>query len=424
MIDTTRTFQRFAAWEAHVEAGFLRPDFNRYVDSLVARNIEELGITRIRLEVRSGAEAAADHYSAMRARGGFDEVWRCRRYPTVNDDDDPRHINPAGFHFSELDTMVTRVVLPARAVARARGDSLAVTLTYVAFARQLCPGFAYLHDDPEEYAEFMLAAVLHLRARWGLVPDLIEPILEPDLDTRFRDGEHVGRSMVAAAARLRAAGFAPRFIAPSTTSLAAAATWFDGIRRVPGAGALVAELTYHRYRGVSTGALRALAARAATAGIGTAMLEHIGADQHELLQDLTIGGVVAWQQFTLGAPVPNDRGGSYYIVDSAYRPVQASRTRYLWNYMRFIRPGAVRVAAAAGAGVEPVAFRRPEGGFVAVANVPRAVTLEVRGLPAGAWRAVATHAGTRADTIVRTAGDGTLTVRVVAAGVVTVLPAP
>jgi len=60
-----------------------------------------------------------------------------------------------------------------------------------------------------------LAILQHLKAKYGIVPDLWEMIVEPDNTDRW-DGEAMGRRMVATARRLRKAGFPIRFVAPST----------------------------------------------------------------------------------------------------------------------------------------------------------------------------------------------------------------
>lgn len=170
----------------------------------------------------------------------------------------------------------------------------------------------------------------------------------------------------AAARRLKSAGFAPRFVAPSTTDVSRAVWYFDGIISVPGARNYVTELSYHCYSGVSDANLLAIALRAEQHGIDSSMLEHIGSGHEDLYKDLTLGRVSAWQQFVLapvfGASKPaNDNGGSLFTVDISdpYRPKlrMMSRTRYLRQYFKFVRAGALRVAATtSNTQFEPVAF--------------------------------------------------------------------
>ncbi len=64
-------------------------------------------------------------------------------------------------------------------------------------------------STPAEYAEFMLAVFQHLRDKYGIVPDAIEMILEPDNGTSWTPSA-LGQAMVAAADRLGAGGVPSR----------------------------------------------------------------------------------------------------------------------------------------------------------------------------------------------------------------------
>jgi len=417
-LDPAQRFQTIVGWEAHAQSGQDQPDFATWSDSLFDLAAEDLGINRLRLEVRSGAEsrpALADRHPAARNP-------RCRRFFTVNDNDDPRSIDWSGFDFSHTDNIVERVVLPLQRRLRARGDALYVNLEYVAFIAQCEETFDYVHEQPEEYAEFVLAAFLHLREKYGLVPDGFEILLEPD-NVPGWTGRRIGEALVQAAGRLNAEGFHPEFIAPGTTSLAAAATYLDEIVAVPGAQELLTEISYHRYRGVSQRALEALARRAARLGKRTAMLEKIGADVDDLHRDLTIGNVSAWQQFTLAYPT-KDNGAQYYrIVDG--RPVLGSRTRYLRQYFHYVRPGAVRIGTTVGdPALRVAAFLDRQGRAVVVVHLDAARDLTVRGLPAGRYGASLTNEQALAAELepLLVGEDGVGRLRATSGGVLTIYP--
>lgn len=390
-LDTTRRFQTITGWEAHSQSGQDFPAFARYREHLFDRAVNELGITRLRLEVRSGSEHVRDTWQEFR-QGAIDyATWRGIRYATINDNADPFSLNPSGFHFAMLDSTVTRVVLPFKAMVEAAGQRFFLNVNYVAFTGQITAGNDYHHDDPEEYAEFVLATCLHLRDVWGLVPDAWEVILEPD-NTAYWRGRQIGLSIVAAARRLAGHGIAMRFIAPSTTNMARAPEYFDSLLAVPGAVELLEELSYHRYGGVSDAALAAITARADRHGINTSMLEHIGSGEADLLADLTKGNVSAWQQFTLAFPAAADDGGAYYRIDTnasgAEMVIEGSRTRRLRPYFRAIRPGMTRVdARSAASTVVPVAFVAPDGAPVIVlkSTYDGQRTLSLDSLRPGRW---------------------------------------
>jgi hypothetical protein len=139
-------------------------------------------------------------------------------------------------------------VIPFRREVTRAGATLHVNLCYVAFTSQNGSGTSYLHDNAAEYAEFVAATYTHLQTKYGWVPDTWEVLLEPDLVGQW-NGTKMGQAIVAAAARVRALGHTPRFVAPSTTNMANAPTWFDALAAVPGATGVLAELSYHRYQG-------------------------------------------------------------------------------------------------------------------------------------------------------------------------------
>jgi hypothetical protein len=100
---------------------------------------------------------------------------------------------------------------------------------------------------------------------------------------------------------------------------------------------------------------------------------------------------------------------------------------YLRQYMKYIRRGAVRVAATSSSGIiKPVAFQRPDGKFVLVANTTAAVTLDVGGLPAGDYQvsfSTATQPGAMGAVQTILAGQ-TLTTTIPASGVITISGTP
>ena len=390
LIDSSIRHQVISGWEATTQAGQLHASYPLFRDSVLSRGVNELGINRLRLEVRSGSENTHDWFADFQA-GRIDmATWRCHRYAPVNDNPDPQQRRDAGFFFTEMDDKIEQVVLPVRALLAGQGESLYLNVTFVAFSRQACGTSVLVHDDPEEYAEFALATVQHMDARYGLVPDAWEVILEPD-NTDFWRGRQIGEAIVAAAKRFAAHGYGHiTFVGPSNTNMSRATTYFDDLAKVPGALAHVSEIAYHRYGGVSQSTLNALADRAESNHIGTAMLEHIGSDYEDLHDDLTIANNSAWQQFAFAFTKTEDDGAQYYLVDasnpSAPRIMPGSRTPFLRQYFRFIRRGAQRIGAASRrASLDPVAFINPTGKWVVVVKSDGAASFAVGGLPAGRY---------------------------------------
>jgi len=360
-------YQTISGWEGAVLASI--SDFQGLSDaqlsSLLALAVDDLGLTRARLAIRSGAE---------NPNGGTG-------YDIVNDNSDPFVINPNGFKFTTLDYQIDRFIVPLRQRAQARGESFYVNLNYVDFGQS-----AFEHyNDPQEYAEFMVATFQHMRDKYGFVPNGIEVMLEPN-DVSGWSPTAMGQCIVATAQRLQAAGFSvPEFIAPSTSNMSSALTYIDGIMAVPGAAALVKEFSYHRY-GASLADLQGIAARGVQYGKRTSMLEYWTNDGNYrvLHQDLTTGRNSAWQQGQFA-----DSYGCQYnqvvgIVNGA--PTVCPNTKFIRQYTKYVRPGAQRIdAAAATTDIEPIAFINSDGRYVVVVKSETGGSFSISGLPAGTY---------------------------------------
>ncbi len=431
-LDSTRRFQTIVGWEATAQAGHEQPGFSRFSDSVFTLVIDELGINRLRLEVRSGAENAIDYWSLKRAGAIDEEAWRCERYAITNDDGDPHHINEAGFHWGALDLTVEQVVLPVKRRIESNGERLYLNLNYVAFAKTTCAEKSYVHLNPEEYAEFILAAVTHLQGKYGLVPDALEIILEPDNTRHWQSGTIIGHAIVAATRRLRSAGFALEIIAPSTKRMSAAVPYLNDIAKVPGAIEQVTEFSYHRYGGVSNENLLAIAGAAKRYGRRAAMLEHIGSGYKNLHDDLETGINSAWQQYTLAfqsKQAGKESGGSYVILNMSdtLNPVirLGERSRYLRQYFRHIRRDAVRFGAWSDAGqFHPLAFENTDGRYVVVVRADEGGAFTVRNLPTGPYGISYTTADSSGVTERDVTAGAILSASIPAAGVITVFAKP
>jgi hypothetical protein len=390
-VNPAQTYQHITGWEAVAWAGEPGdPAFALIKDELFERTVNDVGINRLRLEIRSGVEYDNDNWTDYQ-NGVIDySTWRSRRYATVNDNDDPMVIDPNGFHFSEMDAAVEYIVLPIKQRLEARGETLFLNVNYVAFTGQITSG-QYLHDNPAEYAEFVLAAYQHIQSKYGLVPDAWEVLLEPDNVSQW-DGTLLGQAIVAAANRLSAAGFTPVFIAPSNTNMGRAITYFDNLVQVPGAVDYLKELSYHRYGGVSLANLQTIASRAVQYGIETSMLEWWSNSNgyHVLHEDLKVGLNSAWQQGVIAGPGNPDSGMSLFKVDTGdpAHPVLYinNKTKFFRQYYKFVRPGAHRVEVSSNDGnFDPLAFVNSDGRYVVVIKANTAGGILVEGLATGTY---------------------------------------
>jgi hypothetical protein len=382
-LNSATTFQTISGWEATDGLGQLDfpQTFTAWRDAAID-SAAALGINRIRLAIPSGSEIDVDYFTQYATGTIPRSSWGPHRYSPVNDNGDPNVINAAGFHFSQVDLAVDNVVNPLRQRLAARGETLYVNLSFV--HGQTGPS---LHrNSPAEYAELMLAAFQHLDTKYGWTPDGVELILEPDALTDW-NGTEIGQVLVAAGQRLSAAGYTPEFIGPSTTGMSDAVPRFDAMMAVTGASQFISELSYHRYRNNSTGALQTIVGRASQRGIGTSMLEHIGSGYQDLLEDLVVGMNRSWQQFTIAFPTNSDNGAQLFLVNSSNNAVSlGSRTKFLGQIFRYVRRQAVRIAASSvDTSLAPVAFINADGSYVVVVDASAGKEFSVSGLPAGTY---------------------------------------
>ncbi len=394
-LNPATTYQTIVGWEATTFADQSSATFPNYSDPLFNMAVNDLGINRVRLEIRSGAENSTDYWTQFQNGTISSALWRCYRYSHVNDNSNAASINSTGFQFSELDDNIDKIVQPLRQKSQAKGEKLYINLNYVSFTSQVtnggCPaGLMIFHNtSPSEYAEFVLATYQHMQSKYGFVPDSWEVILEPD--NTIWTATQIGQAIVAAGDLLAAHGFTPKFVAPSTTSGPAAITWFNNVVAVPGASNYISEVSYHRYANIINSDLATLTARTAQFGKFPAMLEWIGANYTTLHDDLKVGNNSSWSQFVLAGPSTNaDDGGKYFLVDSTNPSsptiIVGGRTKFIRQYFKYIRPGAVRIGATTVNVIfDPIAFRNTNGNYVVVVKALGGGNFSIGNLPAGTY---------------------------------------
>jgi hypothetical protein len=400
-VDPSITYQTMQGWDVIPNVGHWECDTIYFDQALTERfrntaldMAVEIGLDRVRLPLRAGAENPHDYWKDFE-NGQIDfATYKTVWYDGVNDNNDPLTMNPAGFHFSEIDYHIDKVVQPLRQRLQAKGERLYVVLNLIQFQRAQ----PWEHRNyPEEYAEFMLAAFQHIRDKYGFVPDAIEVINEPDNGNIKWTPQQVGNAIVATGNRLRAAGFQPGFIAPSTANMLQAVSYFDVMMGMSGVRQYLTELSYHRYGSATPEVLKMIGDRARQYKIGTAMLEHIGSGYDDLHQDLKVGLNTSWEQYTMAGcfPFTVDAGGRHLHVDITNRlnprVTLATRSQFLRQYYKWVRQGAVRIEATSGrASLDPLAFVNRNGAYTVVVKAARAETFTIGGLPAGRYGIVYT----------------------------------
>lgn len=425
-VNGTQQFQRMTGWEALAEIGHVECDpraYQTFKAEVLDRAANELGINRIRLGLRNGYENPTDKFLDFRAGALTFNQWKVFWFQVVNDNADPFVMNPAGFTWGYLDHTVDELIVPLRQRLAARGESLWLNLSYTG------ANSGQLHrDNPEEYAEFLLAAFQHFQQRYGWVPNSFEIVNEPDLGGW--SPASVAQALLAGKRRLNQAGFFPDIVGPSATTGTISLQYFDQIASVAGVTQGLSEISYHRYGSPPTPTeLQGFAQRAAQYGLRTAMLEHGGSGYQDLHADLTLANVSAWQQFGLAFCSDRDIGGIYFPIygaslgNNSPEVRTGAMTKYLRQYFRYVGLNAVRVGATSTDDrFAPVAFRNVNGKYVAVVKATGGGSFTVGGLPAGTYGIDYTTATEymRALADVTITGSQTVTTAIPAAGVLTI----
>jgi len=430
-IDPGQIGQTITGWTAVAQIGQNECNgYERYKDEVIQRGVDELGISRLQLAIPSGMENPVDYFGQYLGGQIPFSAYQQHRYEFINDNNDPLTIDTAGFQFTSIDHTIDNLVLPMKTLLEAKGEKLNVILTYVDFNQTNIDHGSY----PEEYAEYFQAIFNHIQQKYGWTPDAIEVILEPDVAAW--NPSIVANALVAAGKRLEGNGYSVEFLAPSTTNMGAALSWFDGLIQNPEVLNYLTDITYHRYSGVSEENLQAIAARATQYNLNTGMLEHIGSGHEDLHADLKMGRNSSWAQYALAYCYKEDSGAQHYWItdlDSANPVVNfGSRSKYLQQYFRFIRPGAARIGITTDDPLfDPLAFVNTSGGYVVVTKAGQAGSISIQGLPAGVYAVTFTTRNEYATSLpdVLLEEGSALVASIPAAGVITVawnsgLPVP
>lgn len=392
-VDATKRFQTIEAWEATAKMWEFDKKADRFDgswlpvrDPILTALILDGGISRLRLEIRSGAENPVDWWSQFRSsRIGY-LGFKSHFYEKINDNDDPRTLNPAGIQFAELDFRVENLILPAMRIAAQHGKPMSFILCYVDFMWTQSKGTLSHARNPEEYAELIAATYAHLKQKYGLTPDALEIILEPDNSDDWR-GRQIGEAIVAVSRRLeqQRVGKVP-IIAPSVSVGRRAPTYFEELAKVLGAAERVSVLSYHRYGGVfPQETLMEVATDARRIGARTAMLEYTHASVNDLFDDLTVGNVSSWQKYSIvglykddGDTAPGNMLRAFRADGGRFRIGILPASAGLAQVFRSVPPGSVRIGATAtGATVRAVAFRKPDGAMTVAVKANKGVVARI-----------------------------------------------
>ena len=400
-IDAQTQYQTMLGWgktTPHLRV----PD--RLRDLCVERMVDDLGLTRLRLEPPSGNRSEHGPWE-----------W-------VNDNGDPYDIEWSAFGTEELDFRAAHWVVPFKDRVEANGEPFDIYVSPSYFdggSSGTVP--AWLLHSPGEYAEWATAVLLRLQEKHGIVADYYCICNEAGNNNAFRP-DVVGRMIATLGPRLRELGLPTKIQFPEGVSAEVSLRYIEALKDRADIWPYIGAISYHLYG--KNEVLTDIRDFARERGLPTGQTEFMNLNMDHLYADLTLGGASYWEIYGLGGP--DYRLVSTYSDSSAFR----GGPQY-WNFRQvthYVRPGAVRVEASSDdAGLRSLAFVKGGQTTVALINTtpPHAAqTVSVQGLPAGEY-GVCRSVGRRIYEelgVQMVAADGALTIDVPADAVLTVYP--
>ncbi len=326
--------------------------------------VDEIGITRMRIEVGPQVEQK-------------------------NDNGDPLRTDAKAYRFAWQDDQIERHVLPLKKRIEARGERMTLYVSYD-LRSKLTPAFLL---EPEEYAEMAVAFLAHAKERYGIEPDYWSVLNEPGND-RPGDPELCANLTAATGRRIADAGFRTRMSGPECVTVAQAARFLKGMEGAPGALDRFAQITYHLYHGgaedvAARNAVREWARKLKVTAAQTEWMEGRDLDvARHIHLCLTEADAVAWDRFGADLFFALPYRELLDPASDAKEPPLSSTAWHIRQFSRYIRPGAVRIALSGGTeSVKGVAFldKRPVLVLLNTSDEPQAVTID--GLPPGTYGA-------------------------------------
>jgi O-glycosyl hydrolase len=224
-LDPATRYQTVLGWGAATPYLSLTPELR---DDLIREAVDELGLTRLRLEA-PGGNSTVNH-----------------SYEWSNDDGDPEHLNWSAFNTAQLDKKVTEWVLPFKQRIEAGGAPFSIYLSPSFFnsgSTGAAPGF--LRYSPGEYAEYAMAFLLRLK-QLGIEPDLYCICNEAGNNNPFT-AALVANCIRALGPRMAAAGLATKIQFPECVNGSMSWSYLQATQNDPDIWPYIGVVSYHLY---------------------------------------------------------------------------------------------------------------------------------------------------------------------------------
>lgn len=419
-VNSSIKFQTIEGWETMGRAWEINKSTNKFDSTVIGnkdiiadRLVNDVGINRFMINIQSGFMNPVDYWTQF-VNGQLSYTqWGQHMYESVQ-------TTPQVYQYSEFDFYVENMLLPLKSRVEAKGEKFYVCVSVGDFGGGAATNLE-LSANPSAYADFVLHYFNRLKNKYGIVPDALNLINEPEnTGTPVRwTGQKVGEALVAVQARLSGAGYNNiNYIGPSVTNAANAIPWITSLTSVPGALSKLTTLSYHRYGLTNFIALKNFAD---ANSLRTTMNEYYPANHLALIEDLTVVSVTSWQKWGSAARTGGSNSG-YLLADfsnSLTNPTitLSPQVAIMSAIFKYVRIGAKRVEVTSGTtGRVALGFENSNGKQVLVIRSSGlgAPTVKIAGLKPGSYgvRLVNFSEVISSQSDVTVAPDGTVSVSV------------
>ncbi|MCM8785660.1 MAG: hypothetical protein NC827_06355 [Candidatus Omnitrophica bacterium] len=280
------------------------------IDEIIEVLVNDLGLNRIRFEI---------------PRREWEDVF--------NDDEDPYHINWNSFKKDRTDSFVKKIIIPFKKRVEEKNEHFSLYISPSFFNNGSSGSIPpYLFYSPYEYTEWVIAILIYLRDKYGIIPDHYSICNEAGNNNPFTPHITVKIAKVLSE-KLKELGFKTKIQFPECVNVNTSLNWIKSVESDNEFWNLVGLISYHLY-GNNSGKEK-IKDFAFKLGIPTGQTEFMGLTVNHLYEDIIFGGVSYWEFYAIKDILPLNKSRTWF-----------SHTKNFWEIRQiiyYVRPGAKRI---------------------------------------------------------------------------------
>ncbi len=376
------------------------------VNQIINESVNVLGLNRLRYECFQGN--AAQSYGM------------CPSWEMQNDNASPDTLNMNSIDTANVDYYMKNYFVPYKQAVQANGETFSFYVSpswYIGGSTGDIP--AFLRYSPGEYSEYLLSNMNYIKNKYGLVPDYVNICNEAGNNNVFSPSL-VANMIPTVAQWINKAGYTNTGIQfPECVSPQISWNYIQALSSNTVIWPYIKVLSYHLY-GTSDPYRANIKAFAQTKGIITAQTEQAGQGIADMYQDLTLGGVSAWDFYGNGDFMPINANNTWFSYGAKYWTIG--------QVVRHVKPGATRIGiTSSDTTIQPLSFNNGGQITTVILNMNSASTTQtitLSGLPQGTYGIdQSTGSGTPSSLgVITVPASGTTTLTLTAQTVISIYP--